>query len=150
MGRIVAIRITPAEGQPTSAVVGARVFAHRGIEGDHHCLPSRPDSPRNGRDVTLIETEALAALAAEYGVALTHAESRRNVLTEGIALNHLVGKEFRVGGVRMLGVRLCEPCAYLEKLTREGVRAGLVHRGGLRATVLDDGEIRAGDAVTAG
>lgn len=149
MGRVLAIRVTPAEGQPTTAVERAHLLAHRGIEGDHHCLADRPEEPRNGRDVTLIEAEALSALQAEYGVPLTHAESRRNVLTEGVALNHLVGREFRIGAARLLGVRLCEPCNYMEKLTRPGVRAGLVHRGGLRATVLVDGEIRPGDAVTA-
>ena len=66
----------------------------------------------------------------------------------GVALNHLVGRTFRVGGVRMRGVRLAEPCVYLEQLTGlVGVRAALVHRGGLRAEILDDGELVVGDAV---
>lgn len=147
MSRVVSLRITPAAGQPTRPVETARLLAHRGIEGDHHCLPEAPEAPRNGRDVTLIEAEALAAMMREYDVEVSADESRRNILTEGVALNHLVGREFRVGEARLLGVRLCEPCAYLEKLTRPGVRAALVHRGGLRATILESGTVRAGDAI---
>ena len=75
-------------------------------------------------------------------------QTRRNLVTEGVALNHLVGRTFRVGSVRMLGVRLAEPCVYLEQLTGlVGVRAALVHRGGLRAEILDDGELLVGDTV---
>jgi MOSC domain-containing protein YiiM len=65
----------------------------------------------------------------------------------GVALNHLVGTEFRVGEVRLKGVRLCEPCGYLERVTGLPVKAGLVHRGGLRAQVLSGGTIRVGDPV---
>jgi MOSC domain-containing protein YiiM len=147
MARVVSIRITPVEGAPTQRLDVARLLAHRGIEGDHHCPGEAPETPRNGRDVTLIEAEALAAAKREYDVEISADESRRNILTEGVALNHLVGREFRVGEARLLGVRLCEPCAYLEKLTRPGVREALVHRGGLRATVLEGGTVRPGDAI---
>ena len=79
---------------------------------------------------------------------MREAETRRNLVTEGVALNHLVGREFRVGAVRMRGVRLAEPCVYLEQLTgHDGVRAAFVHRGGLRAEILDGGELRVGDAI---
>ena len=82
------------------------------------------------------------------GVDVREDETRRNLVTEGVALNHLIGRTFRVGAVRMRGVRLAEPCVYLEQLTgHAGVRAALVHRGGLRAEVLDDGELRVGDAI---
>ena len=62
-------------------------------------------------------------------------------------VNHLVGREFSVGGVRMRGYDLAEPCTYLEELTRTGVRKALIHRGGLRAEILDDGPIAVGDTV---
>jgi MOSC domain-containing protein YiiM len=45
-------------------------------------------------------------------------------------------------------VRLCEPCDYLQRVTREGVLDALVHRGGLRTNVVEDGTLRAGDAVS--
>jgi MOSC domain-containing protein YiiM len=80
-------------------------------------------------------------------------EARRNIVTRGIDLNALVGKRFRVGDVDCFGARLCEPCAHLERLTARagtpGTLHALIHRGGLRADVLTDGEIRAGDAIAA-
>src|ERR1700675_1139957 len=74
---------------------------------------------------------------------------RRNIVTRGIALNHLVGRDFRVGHTLLRGVRLCEPCEHLQSLTREGVLKQMIHRGGLRANILVDGVISAGDAVIA-
>ncbi len=62
-------------------------------------------------------------------------------------MNHLVGTQFRVGAVVLRGIRLCEPCEHLESLTRAGVRTALVHRGGLRAEILEGGEIRIGDRI---
>ena len=86
--------------------------------------------------------------AEDGGVPVTEAETRRNLVTEGVALNHLVGRTFRVGGVRLRGVKLAEPCVYLEQVSgHAGVRAALVHRGGLRAEILDGGELRVGDAI---
>jgi MOSC domain-containing protein YiiM len=64
-----------------------------------------------------------------------------------IDLNVLAGREFTVGSVRCRGVELCEACAHLQSVTQPGVLAGLVHRGGLRAEVLTDGEVAVGDAV---
>lgn len=149
MGRVVAIHVARAKGAPCEAVESARLLTGRGIEGDRNCPEQAPTPPRSGRDVTLIEREALEAVQRDYKLALEGADSRRNILTEGIALNHLVGREFRIGEARLLGVRLCEPCGYLEKMTTPGIREALIHRGGLRATVLDGGTVRRGDSIVA-
>jgi len=82
-------------------------------------------------------------LDVDYGLS----DSRRNVVTRGVPLNHLVGKEFWIGEVKARGLRLCEPCSHLQKLSHEKVLPGLVHRGGLRAQILIEGMIRVGDAV---
>jgi MOSC domain-containing protein YiiM len=149
-GSVVSIHITRAAGQPMETVPEARAIAGRGLEGDRYCLgtgyySSKPGA--GGRELTLIETEALEALSA-LGVKLSAAESRRNIATAGVPLNHLVGREFQVGGVRLRGTRLCEPCRYLEGLTQAGAMAALVHRGGLRVLILADGFIRVGDPIT--
>ena len=100
-------------------------------------------------DVTLVEAEALEALRSETGVELSAAEVRRQVLTRGVRLNDLLGKRFWVGGVLVHGEEWCEPCSHLQSLTKPGVLRGLVHRGGLRAQVVEGGRIAVGDAVTA-
>jgi MOSC domain-containing protein YiiM len=86
---------------------------------------------------------------AAGGVEITPSEARRNLVVRGVSLDDLIGRRFRVGEVECFGQRRCEPCAHLERLTRPGVLRGLVHRGGLRADVLSDGEIRVGDRVEA-
>jgi MOSC domain-containing protein YiiM len=44
-------------------------------------------------------------------------------------------------------IRLCEPCRHLEQVTGQPVRAGLVHRGGLRAQIVTGGTIRVADSI---
>ena len=110
-----------------------------GVVGDRH---------HGSRDLTLIEAEALEGLAADTGIELSPAESRRQVLTRGIRLNDLVGKRFTVGGVECVGKELCEPCRHLQSLTRPGVLRGLVHRGGLVADIVRGGRIAIGDRVS--
>ena len=97
--------------------------------------------------MTLIASEMLDLYARERGTLLEPADARRNLVTRGVSLNDLVGKIFRVGDVRLKGVRLAEPCKHLERLTHRGVAKGLVHRGGLRADVLDEGVLRVGDDI---
>ena len=144
-GRVEAINIGPPKQLPSAV---ERVVAHagKGLEGNRFYFP---DGAKPGRALTLIAAEALEGLAAEHGIEITAAESRRNVLTRGIDLNALVGKRFRVGAVECVGVELCEPCKHLESVTRPGVIKGLTHRGGLNADILTDGEIAVGDEVVA-
>jgi MOSC domain-containing protein YiiM len=134
------------------ALAEARAVAGQGLEGDRYFAKQGSFSKNEGegREITLIESEAIEALERDYGVKLAYGEARRNIVTRGVALNHLVGKEFSVGEVRVRGVRLSEPCNHLAGLTQEKVRPGLVHRGGLRADILNDGVIRVGDAVREG
>ena len=141
-----------AEPETTCEPVGrARFEPGRGPEGDRYFRPEgqEPNEPGTGRDITLIEAEALEGLASDAGIELAAGEARRNVVTRGIGLNDLVGKPFRVGAVRCVGVELNEPCRHLERLTQPGVLKGLVGRGGLRADVVSGGEIAVGDPVEA-
>jgi MOSC domain-containing protein YiiM len=138
-----------AEGR-MKTVPSAEALAGRGLRGDRYARGAGTFSDPSGRgyDLTLVEAEALEELAAR-GVDLAPAEARRNLVVRGVALDGLIGKRFRVGEVECFGQRRCEPCAHLERLTLPGVLRGLVHRGGLRADVLSDGEIRVGDGVEA-
>lgn len=131
------------------SIANAFVVAGRGLRGDryHDGTGTYSSHPGTGREVTLIESEALEALERDYGVAISPAQARRNIVTRAIALNHLVGREFVIGEVRLRGMRFCDPCAHLESLSAPGALRGLVHRGGLRADILSGGLIRVGDSV---
>ncbi len=148
-GNVHSIHIAPEEGGATRSVDSVRAVAGAGLEGDRYYDPDGSASSKRdpGWEATLIELEAIDAVRRDYGVEMGVGDSRRNIVTQGVALNHLVGREFRVGEVRMRGIRLCEPCGYLAGLTHEKVRKGLVHRGGLRAQILEGGRIRVGDSV---
>jgi len=149
-GTVESIHLASVESGPTFAVGRVRALAGRGLEGDRNLLaPGADGAGRSGEDLTLIEAEAIEGLARDTGIELGPGGSRRNVVTRGIRLNDLVGRRFTVGGVPCLGVELCEPCNHLQSLTAPGVLRGLVHRGGLRADLLGDGEIAVGDAVAA-
>ena len=149
VGRIRAIFTCGAAGAPMQSLAEVRTLKGRGLEGDRYLKGVGTYSKKPGvdREVTLIEAEALRALEAERGIDLRPEESRRNLLTEGIRLNPLVGKTFRVGEVHLMGVRICEPCGYLQELTGKEVFEPLKSRGGLRAQILVDGTIRVGDAI---
>ena len=149
-GKVISIFIAPQSGATMVEVGSVRAVAGKGLEGDRYATGVGTFSGQagSGREVTLIEAEAIESLARECGVEMDPAESRRNLVTQGLSLNHLVGREFRVGTVTLRGTRLCEPCSHLETLARPGVRRGLVHRGGLRADIVNDGVIRSGDIAT--
>lgn len=120
--------------------------AGRGLRGDRYFKERASEA---GNDVTLIEQEALDAIRQESSIELAPGEHRRNVETRDVALNHLVGKRFRVGDAVCRGVELCEPCSYLQNMTEDGVLRALLHRGGLRAEIVESGTVRAGDTVAA-
>ncbi len=146
-GAVVEINISPEHEVLPEPVARVRAVPGRGLEGDRNFFAGEGRHPEPDHELTLIATEALDHLAAEHGIELTAAESRRNVATRGIDLNLLEGRRFRVGDVDCDGIELCEPCSHLEGLTQPGVLRGLVHRGGLRAAILSEGEIAVGDAV---
>lgn len=148
-GTVISIHIASTGATPMRSVNEVQAVQGKGLEGDRYAneLGTYSNHPGSGRDVTLIEAEAVAALKRDYHIELDAGQSRRNIVTYGISLNHLVGKDFRVGAVFLRGMRLCEPCSHMEKLTVKGALRGLIHRGGLRAEVVKSGTIRVGDVV---
>src|SRR3954447_6118412 len=162
-GRVEAVLVAAhAEGAMTR-VDRAIARAGRGLEGDRYFdqRGTFSDAHDRGHDLTLIEAEALDTLGLPSGAPppplgrppgpRPPGEPRRTVVPRGIDLGALVGQRFTVGGVECFGQRLCEPCAHLERLTAQAGKPGtlraLIHKGGLRADVLTDGEIRVGDEV---
>jgi len=158
LGSVERIFIADHGAAPMQCVAQVEAVAGSGLLNDRYSqrrgtfsgTQAEKQAANPGRQVTLIEIEAIEGARRDGAIELDSAETRRNILTRGVALNHLVGREFLVGEeVVLRGIRLCEPCGHLEKLTREGVRASLIHRGGLRAEIVRGGTIRKGDAVCA-
>jgi MOSC domain-containing protein YiiM len=119
-------------------VAGVGILGDRYATGQGHW--SDPRWPH--QELTLIEEE----VAEEVAIAAVHV--RRNIVTRGVRLNALVGVTFQIGSVRLVGVRLCDPCRYLETLTRPGLLRALQDRGGLRTSIVHGGRIHVGDRVT--
>ena len=143
-GTVEEIRVAAAAGVAAQSVDSVRALAGRGLEGDRHVTGDGTfPSGVPGSALTLIEAEVCESFTPPLGAD----EHRRNLVTRGIELNGLVGHEFTVGETRCRGMRLCEPCIVIDRYASRPILRALVHRGGLRADILDDGTIAVGDAV---
>ncbi|MGZ4165869.1 MAG: MOSC domain-containing protein [Solirubrobacteraceae bacterium] len=146
IGRVEQIWVSPSAGEPATPVASGRALPGQGIDGDRHVTGAGTfPSGLPGSALTLIEAEVCESFDPPLGPD----DHRRNVLTRGVALNDLVGHEFTVGAVRCRGMRLCEPCTVVQRYAGRPVLRALVHRGGLRADILSEGEIHPGDEIRA-
>ncbi len=147
-GELAAIYIAPQRTARLQPVDEAHAIPGHGLEGDRFFIPPGSGQKRSPEsELTLIEIETIEAVARETQIEFGPGEARRSLVTRGVPLNHLVGKEFLIGEVRCRGMRLCEPCDHLESLTVAGVKDALRHRGGLRAQILSPGTLRPGDPI---
>ena len=145
-GTIEAICVADSAGESVQALGTARAIAGHGLEGDRYVTETGTfPSGTPGSALTMIEAE----VCESFDPPLQPDEHRRNLVTRGIDLNRLVGHEFVVGEVRCRGMRLCEPCTVIERYASRPVLRNLVHRGGIRADILEDGQIKLGDEVRA-
>jgi MOSC domain-containing protein YiiM len=150
-GQVAFLQISPAATEKLVSVREVQAVAGEGLVGDRYFkkIGTYSNIAGGGRQVTLIELESVEALKRDLKIELDPVQTRRNIVTRAVPLNHLVGQQFRLGhDVRLQGVRLCEPCMHLESLTVTGVREGLLHRGGLRADIITGGTIRVSDPIT--
>jgi MOSC domain-containing protein YiiM len=148
-GTVESIHIASAAEGPPKSVAQATAVPGAGLEGDRYALKLGTFyKPAPDHELTLIEAEAIEALRRDYQVELAAGDARRNIVTRDVPLNHLVGKEFAIGDVRIRGIRLCEPCDHLQKVTGKPLIKALLHRGGLRAQILTQGTVSVGDKIT--
>jgi hypothetical protein len=142
VGSVVAILTASDSERPLARVDRIDAVAGRGLAGDRYYNGRGTFSgPGRGYQLTLVEAEVLDSLDLPWE------QARRNIVTRGISLNALVGRRFKIGAVDCIGRRLAEPCSHLEQLARPGLLRPLVHRGGLRADILEGGPISIGDSV---
>lgn len=152
-GLVLAIYTAPDSESPMEPQHEVQAVRGRGLIGDRYFNRTGRFSvdPLPGREITeltLIEGEVIEWIRREWQLDVRDEDSRRNLVTWGVALNELIGQEFSIGEVRLRGAGLCEPCVSLVKSTehRNLLRA-LVHKGGLRAQILNDGTIEVGARV---
>jgi MOSC domain-containing protein YiiM len=145
------IHITPSKSRPMQRLSEARLIAGEGIEGDRYLLGTGTYSVKAGEDrqVTLIESEMLARVAADFGHEIGVDEHRRNLTVTGVPLQHLVGARFRVGDCLLEGMRINQPCKYLNLMLKRDVYMALWNRSGLNCRIVEGGTIRPGDMVAA-
>jgi MOSC domain-containing protein YiiM len=146
-GRVVEIYIGPEPEEPMEAVREVVAVAGRGLEGDRYFQPADDGEP--DREITLIESEAIGAAAAESGVDIRSEDARRNIVTEGVRLDELVGKTFAVGEVEVEAIEPNPPCSHLQKLAGKPLLKPLARRGGVRGRIVRGGVLRTGDPVSA-
>lgn len=147
-GTVSSLYIAPESAGPMRAVPWVRAFADRGLEGDRFFRESWTAAKRPDKAVSLIEEEVLEMAAAEQQIKISGDKTRRNIITRGVPLIDLLGREFVTGKVIMRGIRLFEPCAHLEKVSKlSGIFRALENRSGLKAAILSDGVIHAGDPI---
>lgn len=147
-GKLLHIHTTPAVRHPMIAQQSAQLIKGVGVEGDRYALGTGKYSAfPDIREVTLIEIETIIALKRDHDVDLAPEEHRRNLTTENVPLNHLVGRRFWVGTVLLEGGRLNTPCQYLDLVTGKSVNDILTHRSGLNCWIVQGGEINVGDSI---
>jgi MOSC domain-containing protein YiiM len=148
-GSLLEIWRTAAAAAPMERVPAARLLVGAGLEGDRYTLGGGTWAryPDLEKQLTLIDRDDVAAVAAETGAALTPGDTRRNLVTTGIELPTLVGSWFAVGDALLFGMKRCPPCTHLERLTGSRLVKAMVHRGGINAAVFAGAGIREGDVV---
>jgi hypothetical protein len=147
IGVVEAIVLGASASAPLTYAPEAVAIPGRGLEGDRYAAGAGTfASGRPGSALTLVDAAVLEDLAQAHGGPIDH---RRNLVVRGADLNALVGRRFSVGEALCEGRRMCEPCAHLERLNGGGVLRPLVHRGGLRADIVEGGPVRVGDEVVA-
>jgi MOSC domain-containing protein YiiM len=131
----------PPGENPMVEVKEVRCLAGRGLEGDRF-LDFKSDYKGQ---VTFFRGEIYDELCARFDVwDKPPSAFRRNVITRGVDLNILVGREFTIQGVRFLGIAECAPCHWQDGAFAPGTEDALQGRGGLRAKILTDGVLRVG------
>ena len=151
-GRVKGIYIAPKMGANVSGHQKVSVRAGKGIEGDRYFSNTGKNrSNYKGQpdwEITLIESEVIVAFNQDTGNKFHESDFRRNIVTEGVRLNDLVGTNFNINGVSFFGVQLCEPCASLQKRLAVKILPDLIGKGGLRAQIRGVGSLNVGDAIS--
>ena len=151
-GKVIQIFICATKGEPMNGVAEVLAINGIGLEGDRYAAHEGA-YPTGRNHVTLIASEAIAAANQQLAEPFPSSQTRRNIVTQDVPVNDLVDKEFSIGGVKFLGVKICDPCSRPAAVAGRGSAQGKLfeaafeNQGGLNAEVLSDGVIHVGDSI---
>ena len=144
MGKVILIGISKDRGSPIANVRSVEAIKGKGLVGEKHF---KEDNKKRSQ-ITLIEIENINYYNKITGTKIPAIKFLRNIVTEGMRLNVLVGKEFFIGTVKVKAHDLCRPCKYLqESLRQKNTVKELLHTGGLRCEILSSGKISVDDQI---
>jgi len=144
MGKVIEIGITSIKGNQIHNVNKVEALKGKGLQNDRKFS----ENNHKERQITLIEIENINHYNSISNTNIPPLNFRRNIITENIRLNDLVGKEFFIGSVKLKAHDLCRPCKYLqEKLKQNNFIKEFLHKGGLRCEILSNGRINVGDII---
>ena len=144
MSKVLLIGISKIRGGSITSVESVDALKGRGLVGEKHFK----ENNEKRSQITLIEIENINHYNKITGTKIPAINFLRNIITEGIKLNILVGKEFFIGKVKVKAHDLCRPCKYLqESLQQKNTVKELLHAGGLRCEILSSGKICVDDQI---
>ena len=144
MSKVVEIGIANIKGNKIQKVDKVEALKGKGLQNDRKFS----ENNQKKRQVTLIEIENINHFNNISNTNIHPVDFRRNIITENVRLNELVGKEFFVGNIKLKGHDLCRPCKYLQdKLKQNNFVKEFLHTGGLRCEILTSGKINVGDII---
>jgi MOSC domain-containing protein YiiM len=144
MGKVILIGISKDHGSPIANVRSVEAIKGKGLVGEKHFK----ENNEKRKQITLIEIENINHYNKITGTAIPAVNFLRNIITEGIQLNVLFGKEFFIGMVKVKAHDLCRPCKYLqESVHQKNTVKELLHTGGLRCEILSSGKICVDDQI---
>jgi len=150
-GKVEQILISSNAGEELRQVSEANLIQGKGIEGDRYFFKvgtfSEALEEKGDFEVTLIEKEEIDAFNELAGLNYIPADFRRNIVTSGVRLNDLVGKEISLGRATLFVVRLCEPCAHLASILGDSIMSNMVHKAGIRALIRQSGRVGVGNTI---
>ncbi len=144
MSFVIKICTTPESGQIMKEIESAKVIKGKGIINDRYF------EENNDKDtqITLIESENIDQFNENSETNFEYIDFRRNIITQGIKLNELIGKYIMIGSVKLKAHSLCHPCKYLqEHLKQNNLVKNLLDKGGLRCEIISDGIIKVQDEI---
>ena len=144
MSKVLKLGITNINNKVIKEVNTIEVIANQGVIGDRHF--NKFNDPYC--QLTLIESENINYFNLKYNLNIRYVDFRRNVITEGIKLNDLIGKKLKIGNVKVEGIDLCRPCRHLAQLlNQDNLIKEFLRKGGLRCQILSSSKIIIGDEI---